>query len=95
MLSRSGIFELPRTPLAHNDANYAVAMGSNTDRLVWIDCEMTGLDPESDEIVEIACIVTDAELIKAVIGTHARGERAGPARRLGRESEQARARGAG
>ena len=62
MLSRSGIFELPRTPLAHNDANYAVAMGSNTDRLVWIDCEMTGLDPESDEIVEIACIVTDAEL---------------------------------
>lgn len=32
------------------------------DLLVWIDCEMTGLDPDADEIVEIACVVTDAEL---------------------------------
>lgn len=32
------------------------------DRLVWIDLEMTGLDPATDEIVEIAAIVTDAEL---------------------------------
>jgi oligoribonuclease len=36
-----------------------------TDRLVWIDCEMTGLDLASDALVEIACIVTDGEL-KAV-----------------------------
>lgn len=35
---------------------------ASADRLVWIDCEMTGLDPKFDEIVEIACIVTDAEL---------------------------------
>lgn len=33
-----------------------------TDRLVWIDCEMTGLDLSSDALVEIACIVTDREL---------------------------------
>jgi oligoribonuclease len=32
------------------------------DLIVWIDCEMTGLDAQSDEIVEIACIVTDGEL---------------------------------
>ena len=32
------------------------------DRLVWIDLEMTGLDPATDEIVEIACIVTEADL---------------------------------
>ena len=32
------------------------------DRLVWIDLEMTGLDPTHDEIVEIACIVTEADL---------------------------------
>lgn len=31
-------------------------------RLVWIDCEMTGLDPQRDQIVEIACIVTEADL---------------------------------
>jgi oligoribonuclease len=33
-----------------------------TDRLVWIDCEMTGLDLAQDALVEIACIVTDGEL---------------------------------
>jgi oligoribonuclease len=32
------------------------------DRLVWIDCEMTGLDIEHDALIEIACVVTDAEL---------------------------------
>ncbi len=32
------------------------------DRLVWIDCEMTGLDIERDALVEIACLVTDADL---------------------------------
>ena len=32
------------------------------DRLVWIDCEMTGLDIERDALIEIACVVTDAEL---------------------------------
>lgn len=32
------------------------------DRIVWIDCEMTGLDPQKHVIVEIAALVTDAEL---------------------------------
>ena len=32
------------------------------DRLVWIDCEMTGLDHEHDALIEIACLVTDGEL---------------------------------
>jgi len=35
---------------------------SENDRLVWIDCEMTGLDLEVDELVEIAVVVTDFEL---------------------------------
>ena len=30
--------------------------------IVWIDCEMTGLDPEVDELVEIAVIITDSDL---------------------------------
>jgi len=30
--------------------------------LIWIDLEMTGLDPEQDRIIEIATVVTDAEL---------------------------------
>jgi oligoribonuclease len=32
------------------------------DRLVWIDCEMTGLDLAADELVEVAVVVTDYEL---------------------------------
>lgn len=35
---------------------------SENDRLVWIDCEMTGLDLSVDELVEIAVVVTDFEL---------------------------------
>src|ERR1700677_92543 len=38
---------------------YSVRMN---DRLVWIDCEMTGLDIERDALVEIACLVTDGDL---------------------------------
>ncbi|MEV7807146.1 oligoribonuclease [Microbispora sp. NPDC088329] len=33
-----------------------------TDPLVWIDCEMTGLDLGRDALIEVACIVTDGEL---------------------------------
>ncbi len=32
------------------------------DRLVWIDCEMTGLDLRQDALIEIAALVTDSEL---------------------------------
>lgn len=37
-------------------------MTTISDRLVWIDMEMTGLDPEQNVILEVACIVTNAEL---------------------------------
>jgi oligoribonuclease len=33
-----------------------------SDRLVWIDCEMTGLDLDSDLLIEVAALVTDSEL---------------------------------
>lgn len=32
------------------------------DRIVWIDCEMTGLDLEHDQLIEIAVLVTDSDL---------------------------------
>lgn len=35
---------------------------SDNDRLVWIDCEMTGLDLSIDELVEIAVVITDFDL---------------------------------
>lgn len=37
-------------------------MTNSSDRLVWIDCEMTGLDLNTDELVEIAVVVTDFDL---------------------------------
>ena len=48
-----------------------------SDRLVWIDCEMTGLDLGNDLLIEIAALVTDSELnvlgdgIDIVIGASA------------------------
>lgn len=44
-------------PLAKSDQN-----------LVWLDCEMTGLNPEHDRIIEIAVIVTDAKLTQRIEG---------------------------
>lgn len=35
---------------------------SNGDRLIWIDLEMTGLDPEQERIIEMASIITDSQL---------------------------------
>ena len=41
---------------------------AQNDRLVWIDLEMTGLSTETDEIVEIAAIVTEADLTELDAG---------------------------
>lgn len=37
-------------------------MNDKKTNLIWVDLEMTGLDPQRDEIIEIATIVTDAQL---------------------------------
>lgn len=37
-------------------------MAANEDNLIWVDLEMTGLDPDTDTVIEIATIVTDAQL---------------------------------
>ncbi len=39
-----------------------LAHGSDEGRLIWIDLEMTGLDTDRDSILEIATVVTDAQL---------------------------------
>jgi oligoribonuclease len=49
------------SPAASVDAAGA-GVAATDDRLVWVDLEMTGLLVETDVIVEIACIVTDASL---------------------------------
>lgn len=44
-------------PLAKSDLN-----------LVWLDCEMTGLNPEHERIIEIAVVITDANLTRRIEG---------------------------
>jgi oligoribonuclease len=48
-----------------NDLGSVMAMNQP---LVWIDLEMTGLDPDRDVILEIACIVTDGSLEEEIEG---------------------------
>ena len=37
-------------------------MPISNEHIVWIDCEMTGLDPVADALIEVAVLVTDSEL---------------------------------
>ena len=46
--------------LSGDDARTRVCLVQ--DKLVWIDCEMTGLDLSKDKLIEIAALVTDSEL---------------------------------
>jgi oligoribonuclease len=46
----------------------APTLAKNDQNLVWIDCEMTGLDPENDRLIEIAVIVTGPDLMPRVEG---------------------------
>ncbi len=43
-------------------------MAGDPNNLVWIDMEMTGLQPDSDRIIEIALLVTDAQLAPVAEG---------------------------
>ena len=46
----------------------AAPLSSNDLNLIWVDLEMTGLDPDTDRILEIAVIVTDAQLAVRAAG---------------------------
>ena len=46
----------------------APALTRNDQNLIWIDLEMTGLYPETDRIIELAVVVTDAQLAQRVEG---------------------------
>ena len=47
---------------------YHAPLARHENNLVWIDLEMTGLDPARDRIIEIAVVVTDAQLAQRVEG---------------------------
>ena len=39
-----------------------IMMANANDNLIWLDMEMSGLLPDTDRILELAAVVTDAEL---------------------------------
>ncbi len=55
-----------QAPLPSNAPD--VTLSKSDDNLVWIDCEMTGLDPEKERLLEIAVVVTGPNLSPRVEG---------------------------
>jgi len=49
-------------PATNAPTSTAPTLPKSDQNLVWLDCEMTGLNPEVDRIIEIALIVTGAQL---------------------------------
>ncbi|MBE7942132.1 MULTISPECIES: oligoribonuclease [Ramlibacter] len=58
---------MPETPEDTPNAA-APTLGRSDQNLVWLDCEMTGLNPESDRLIEIAVIVTGPDLTPRIEG---------------------------
>ena len=54
--------------MAEPTADNAPALGKSDLNLVWLDCEMTGLDPERDRLIEIAVVVTGPNLEPRIEG---------------------------
>jgi oligoribonuclease len=46
----------------------AAVLSKSDQNLIWLDCEMTGLDPEADRLIEIAVIVTGPNLTPRIEG---------------------------
>jgi oligoribonuclease len=45
-----------------------VLLAKSDQNLIWLDCEMTGLEPEVDRLIEIAVVVTSPDLAQRVEG---------------------------
>ncbi len=43
-------------------------LAKNDQNLVWIDCEMTGLDPDSNRLIEVAVVITGPQLTPVIEG---------------------------
>lgn len=49
-------------------ATATLSLARSDQNLVWLDCEMTGLDPDRDRLIEIAVVVTGPDLVPRIEG---------------------------
>lgn len=47
---------------ALHSKNIEIIMAQDNNNLIWVDMEMTGLNPDADRIIEVALVVTDSQL---------------------------------
>ena len=58
----------PSSNIPANQPKAEATLAKSDDNLVWIDCEMTGLDPEKERLLEIAVVVTGPHLTPRIEG---------------------------
>ena len=58
----------PSSNIPANQPQAETTLAKSDENLVWIDCEMTGLDPEKERLLEIAVVVTGPHLTPRIEG---------------------------
>jgi len=58
----------PSSNIPANQPQAEAPLAKSDENLVWIDCEMTGLDPEKERLLEIAVVVTGPHLTPRIEG---------------------------
>ncbi|KAF3090312.1 hypothetical protein TWF706_009945 [Orbilia oligospora] len=61
VLAQAGTSTVDISTTSTSNVNNQTSLKS-TNPLVWIDCEMTGLNPPQDKLLQIACYITDSQL---------------------------------
>ena len=69
-ISLSGLRDNPNMNSAHATTSDAaqLVLAKNDNNLVWLDCEMSGLDPEKERLLEIAIVITGPDLMPRIEG---------------------------
>lgn len=60
--------EINSSPMPETEQAADVVLGKSDQNLVWLDCEMSGLDPEKERLLEIAVVITGPQLTPRVEG---------------------------
>lgn len=56
------------TTNTENTVETPISLKKSDENLIWLDCEMTGLDPEKERIIEIAVVITGPQLEPRIEG---------------------------